>query len=256
MPRYGLIGYPLGHSFSQRYFTEKFAREGLADCRYDLFPLPDVAELPALLEQYAGELRGLNVTIPHKQTVLPYLTGLDDTARAIGAVNTVAIRGAERRGYNTDAHGFEHSLRTWLANQGVHPNRRPLRAFVLGSGGAAQAVRYVLGKLGIGYEIVSRRPQAAGQISYDDLPAKLAGTPGQQYLWINTTPLGMYPDVKSCPPLPFDHLSTEHLVYDLVYNPTDTVLLQHAAARGAAVKNGLEMLYLQAERAWEIWQEY
>jgi shikimate dehydrogenase len=257
MPQYGLIGYPLGHSFSKRYFTEKFAREGRTDCRYDLFPLEDVAALPGLLQQQR-DLRGLNVTIPHKQAVVPLLEALDDTARAIGAVNTIAVRdGRPVRGYNTDAYGFERSLAAWLTGHGIEPGRTPLRAFVLGSGGAARAVRYVLEKLKVDYDVVSRVAARGSALAYDELADRLsaATAPAQRWLWVNTTPLGMYPDVKTCPPLPFDHFSTEHLVYDLVYNPADTLLLQRAAAHGAAVKNGLEMLYLQAERAWEIWQE-
>lgn len=247
MRRYGLIGYPLGHSFSKRFFEEKFAREGIADARYDLFPLPDIGHLPELIAENP-DLCGLNVTIPHKQTVMRFLHELDETARAVGAVNTIRIRDGRLTGFNTDVTGFEQSLANWPAFRRC----KPTRACILGTGGAAGAVAYVLRKMQIGYVFVSRQPAGQNQISYEALNVRSAA---DFDLIVNTTPLGMYPEVDTCPPVPFDIFDARHLVYDLVYNPAETVLLRRAGTTGASVKNGLEMLHLQAEAAWNIWQE-
>lgn len=247
MRRYGLIGYPLGHSFSKRFFEEKFAREGIAEARYDLFPLPDIGHLPELIAENP-DLCGLNVTIPHKQTVMRFLDELDETARAVGAVNTIRIRDGRLTGFNTDVTGFEQSLANWPAFR----RHKPAKAFILGTGGAAEAVAYVLRKMQIGYVFVSRQPAGENQISYEALNALSAG---DFDLIVNTTPLGMYPEVDACPPVPFGIFYARHLVYDLVYNPAETVLLRRAGTTGASVKNGLEMLHLQAEAAWNIWQE-
>jgi len=248
MRLYGLIGYPLGHSFSQKYFSEKFAREGIADARYELFPLENIADLPALLEQNP-DLRGLNVTIPHKETVVPFLHELDETARAIGAVNCIKIENQKLRGFNTDVIGFEKSLQTVDGGRWTVQDRM---ALILGTGGASKAVAYVLKKLGISYQLVSRHPVGENQISYADLSSFLTPHPS---LLINTTPLGMAPNVDVCPDLPFERLTPEHFVYDLIYNPPETLLLRRAKSQGCTVKNGLEMLQLQAEAAWEIWQQ-
>ena len=266
MQHYGLIGYPLVHSFSQRFFSEKFARAGIAGARYDLFPLPDLAQFPKLL-QANPDLRGLNVTIPHKETVVRYLHDLDETARAVGAVNTIRIRNGRLTGFNTDTIGFRLSLLSWLTEQGLAV-ADVRRALVLGTGGAAKAVGFVLEKLAVDVVWVSRAPKRAGVarsrpdtfrqtpspavVSYDDLQDFSAD---DFTLLINATPVGTYPMVDTCPPISFAALDERHLVYDLVYNPAETLLLRRAKARGAAVKNGLEMLQLQAEAAWEIWQE-
>ena len=243
MRLFGLLGYPLGHSFSQKYFTEKFAREGIADTRYELFPLPEISRLPDLLLQYPA-LCGLNVTIPHKEAVLPYLHELDDTARAVGAVNCIRIRNGRLSGFNTDVAGFEQSLHT------VSSNPSAGKALILGTGGAAKAVAWVLGKMAVPFLLVTRNPEREHQIGY----GAIADLRADEYRFIiNTTPLGTYPDTDACPPLPFDWLRPEHLVYDLVYNPPETLLLRRAAERGCTVKNGLEMLHLQAEYAWKIW---
>lgn len=248
MRLYGLIGYPLGHSFSQKYFSEKFTREGIADACYELFPLKNIADLPALLEQNP-DLRGLNVTIPHKENVLPFLHELDETARAVGAVNCIKIENQKLKGFNTDVIGFEKSLQTVDGGRwAVHGTR----ALILGTGGASKAVAYVLKKRGISYKFVSRHPIGENQISYTDLSSFLTPHPS---LLINTTPLGMAPNVDVCPDLPFERLTPEHFVYDLIYNPSETLLLRRAKAQGCVVKNGLEMLQLQAEAAWEIWQQ-
>lgn len=247
MKLYGLIGYPLGHSFSQRYFTEKFQREGITNARYELFPLPDIAAFPALVAGHP-DLCGLNVTIPHKVAVIPYLHRLDETAAAIGAVNVIRFGAGGPAGFNSDAIGFERSLQPWL-DQRQHPTR----ALILGAGGASKAVAYILKKWGVAFQFVSRRPRAQDQIAWTDLHA----ADFAEIQWIfNTTPLGTYPDTGTCPDLPFEKLGAQHLVYDLVYNPAETLLLQRAKARGCATKNGLEMLQLQAEAAWEIWQDF
>jgi len=254
MRRYGLIGYPLGHSFSKRFFEEKFAREGIADARYDLFPLSDIRELPELLQAHP-DLCGLNVTIPYKQAVIPCLHDLDETARAAGAVNVVCIRGGQMKGYNSDVIGFEKSLQNWPALAFRLEEARAteaLNALILGTGGAAGAVAYVLKKMQIKYVFVSRRPGGGNQISYEALNTFSAD---DFDLIVNATPLGTYPDVDACPPVPFNILDERHLVYDLVYNPAETVLLRRAGTSGASVKNGLEMLQLQAEAAWNIWQK-
>lgn len=247
MKRYGLIGYPLGHSFSQRYFTEKFEREGIGDARYDLFPLPDIAGLPALLAEHP-DLKGLNVTLPHKVAVIPLLNGLDETAAAVGAVNVIRIENGCLTGFNTDVIGFERSLEFWLESRDTENTH----ALILGAGGASRAVAYVLQKRNISFRYVSRHPQGENQIGWNELD-RLDFTQIQGIF--NTTPLGTYPSADTCPDLPFERLGPQHLVYDLVYNPAETVLLRRAGARGCTIKNGLEMLHLQAEAAWEIWQD-
>lgn len=242
---FGLIGYPLSHSFSKLYFTGKFAREGIEDARYELFPIPDIKELPALLSGHP-ELAGLNVTIPYKQAVIPYLSALDPGAEAVGAVNTIKIENGIMTGYNTDVAGFAISLRKLLRRAG----RQPERALVLGTGGAARAVTYVLDQMEIPFVLVSRTPRN-GQLSYDQLRQEQVQ---QHQLIINTTPLGMSPNVDTFPPIPYAGIGAEHILFDLVYNPETTTFLRKGAERGAVHQNGLEMLYGQAEKAWEIWQ--
>lgn len=255
MRLFGLIGYPLGHSFSKQYFTQKFEKEGIEDARYELFPIPEIGQLTDLLREYP-DLCGLNVTIPHKQAVLPFLHGLDETARGVGAVNVIKIENGRLTGYNSDVYGFEHSLIDWLdvLNIVKKETERPnptLFAFVLGTGGASKAVAYILQKRQIPFTFVSRQPSGENHASYGSLKKRI---PKDGFcLWINTTPVGAYPKTDQMPDLPPDLLDARHLVYDLVYNPPETLLLRRAAERGASVKNGLEMLYLQAERAWEIW---
>lgn len=239
---YALIGWPLGHSFSKKYFSEKFIREGIADARYELFPLEHIADLPQLLKQHP-DLRGLNVTIPHKETVIPFLDELDETARKIGAVNCIEISANGRlKGYNTDAIGFELSLKNLPELSTVDS------AYILGTGGASKSVAYVLRKLGIPFKFVSRLPVQKNEIGYESIPAAVRSS-----ILINCTPLGTFPNVREMPPLPIEIFKPGILVYDLVYNPGETLLLQEAKARGCIVRNGLEMLYLQAEAAWEIW---
>ncbi len=243
---YGLIGMPLGHSFSRSFFTEKFEREGI-DAEYRNFELPDVGDLMELIAEYP-HLAGLNVTLPYKQAVIPYMDYMSDTASGVGAVNVIRFEraGDDLRlgGYNTDTVGFAESLRPLLTP--AHT-----RALVLGSGGASRAVLYALGQLGIEAVVVSRHP-SEGQLSYADL------TPGvmdAHRLIVNTTPVGMYPHVDECPDIPYQLLGPGYLCYDVVYNPVETLFMKKAAAQGAEVRNGLEMLHLQALAAWKIWNE-
>lgn len=250
MRHYGLIGWPLGHSFSKQYFREKFEREGILDACYDLFPLENIAELPALLAHYP-DLCGLNVTIPHKELVIPWLDALDETARVVGAVNCIRItKDRKLTGYNTDVTGFENSL----LNSGFMQDSKAESALILGTGGASKAVAYVLKKLGILYKFVSRKPVAEDEISYDSLNHPPFGLQPPTLL-VNTTPLGTFPRLEEMPPLPLNIFYPGLFVYDLIYNPAETLLLREARFRGCKLKNGLEMLELQAEAAWEIWQK-
>ena len=242
MRTFGLLGRSLAHSFSQRYFTQKFADLGLVDCRYELFELAEAAELPPLLARYPG-LAGLNVTIPYKEKMGPYLTQLAPSAALVGAVNVIELRAdGGRVGHNTDYVGFRESLRRFYPEQGT-------RALVLGTGGAAKAVAVALRELGVAHQLVSRTP-AGAQLTYAGLtPAVLAA----HSLIINTTPLGTFPAVHDCPPLPYEALTPHHYLFDLIYNPPETEFLRRGRAAGARTKNGLEMLQLQAEAAWDIW---
>ena len=246
MNLYGLIGYPLTHSFSKRYFTEKFEREGIADSRYELYELPDIGGLADLLQ--TPGLHGLNVTIPHKQAVFPFLDRLDASVEKVGAVNVIKLEpDGSRTGYNSDYYGFQQSLLDWFSALGVSATN--LRALVLGTGGAAKAVTAVLTDSGIPFLLASRN-QTANGITYDQIPDVIH----THRLVINTTPVGMYPHTDTAPALPYDQLTSNHLLYDLVYNPTETLFMRRGAERGAATHNGLRMLELQAEKAWEIWQ--
>ena len=238
---YGLIGFPLGHSFSAEYFNAKFAKLGIA-AEFKLFPWQSMEELPALLLQYA-HLKGLSVTIPYKLQVIDYLQRIDDAAKAIGAVNCINITHGELTGYNTDVIGFEKSLLPLL--QKLHMPT----ALVLGNGGAAKAVQYVLRKNNIAFTTVSRQA-LEGCISYEQLNPEIID---RNKLIINTTPLGMHPKVNACPALPYQAIGAQHVLYDLVYNPNETLLLTKGKERGATIQNGLPMLHLQAEAAWEIW---
>lgn len=238
---YGLIGFPLSHSFSKKYFTEKFAKEQLTDCVYELFPLQDITGLPDFLVQYP-DLKGFNVTIPHKQSIIPFLDELAPTAQSAGAVNTVVIDEQGRlTGFNTDVIGFQKTLEPFAD--------RHSKALVLGTGGAGKAVVYVLQKLGIPHILVSRH-SGNNVLAYSDLDQNIIS---EHTLIINTTPLGMYPAKDTCPPIPFQYITENHLLYDLVYNPTETLFLSRGKEQGAHIQNGLEMLYLQAEAAWELW---
>ena len=249
MVKYGLIGYPLSHSFSKKFFTEKFAEQHIADCVYDLYPIPHASEIVGLLTQNP-ELRGLNVTIPYKLDVMPYLNHIDEGAETVGAVNCIRISYKEvdkpyLEGFNTDIYGFEMSLKPLL--KGHHT-----QALILGNGGAAKAVKFVLNKIGIPYTVVTRS-LSTDSMMFDDLSVEDIKT---HTLIINCTPLGTYPNVNECPPIPYEDLTPQHLLYDLIYNPAKTLFLKQGAENGAATKNGYEMLVLQAERSWEIWNAH
>lgn len=241
MARYGLIGEHLSHSYSQRYFEEKFAREGLSGHRYDLFELDRIEALPDLLAA-TPDLCGLNVTIPYKQSVISFLHALDPVAAAVGAVNTIGIQDGRLTGYNTDVEGFRATLAPLIGET------RP-RALVLGSGGASRAVVYVLREFGIKFRVVSRSRET-GDITWDLLDPALVGVCP---LIINTTPLGMYPDVEGMPAVPMNAIGPKHCLIDLVYNPDRTRFLEAGEARGARTANGLNMLHAQAEAAWRAW---
>ncbi len=244
LTKYGLIGYPLSHSFSEKYFTEKFAREGIKNHVYSLYPLATIDDLPDLLRREPG-LHGLNVTIPYKEKVLPFLDKIDPAAAAVGAVNTVKIRDGKLTGYNTDVYGFEQSLLALIEQK-----TEDLQALVLGTGGAAKAVAYILQKLKIDCRYVSRSGKN-GALTYSEIDGDKMK---KRRLIVNTTPLGMSPNNDTLPDLPYRFLRPEHFLYDLVYNPELTAFLKKGKDAGARTKNGLEMLYLQAEKAWEIWQ--
>jgi shikimate dehydrogenase len=243
MTKYGLIGYPLSHSFSKKYFTEKFERESIQDHEYDLFPIDKITQLPLLL-QAEIDLKGLNVTIPYKEQVIPFLDELTEVVKEIQACNCIRILNGKLIGYNTDVIGFEKTLERKLSNH--HQ-----RALVLGTGGAAKAVHYVLSKKGIEYLEVSRT-KVDGSITYQEIGEQVISS---HTLIINTTPLGMYPNIEEAPNLPYHLLSDQHYLYDLVYNPTKTKFLLEGESRGAVIENGADMLIIQAEASWDIWNQ-
>jgi shikimate dehydrogenase len=242
----GLIGYPLTHSFSAGYFSDKFKRENITDYEYRNFPLKNISRFRQLLKNNPG-LCGLNVTIPYKEQIISYLDKLDSVAERIGAVNTVKfIRKGNRNelvGYNTDSTGFLKSLTPSL-------NSSHKRALILGTGGASKAVAFVLQELEIEFLFVTRNPKP-GMITYRDLCLSIIRN---HLLIINTTPLGTYPDVQSFPDIPYDLLTPGHIMYDLVYNPPETEFLRLGRQKGATCINGQRMLEIQAEKSWEIWQ--
>lgn len=243
MKLYGLIGYPLSHSFSKGFFTEKFEKENIPGCSYENYPLPAITDFPRLLAENP-DLQGLNVTIPYKEAVIPYLDDMSEAAAHIGAVNCIRFRAGKKTGFNTDVIGFSKSLQPLL-----QPHHR--QALVLGTGGASKAVKVALDGLGIGYTLVSRQA-GTDTISYDAVDAALMAA---HPVIINTTPLGMYPATDAAPPIPYEHVTAGHILYDLVYNPPQTLFLQKGAAQGAVTKNGHEMLILQAEASWDIWND-
>jgi shikimate dehydrogenase len=241
---FGLIGGTVSHSFSKAYFDEKFFREGLRDYHYELFPLGSIKEIEALLRDTKG-LAGLNITIPYKEKVIQYIDELDDFARKIGAVNVIKIENGRLKGYNTDSDAFHDSVKKWL------PAGKKFNAVILGTGGSSKAVQEALSKLGIEYTLVSRKPKK-GVVTYRAL-GKDPTILRDSHLVVNTTPLGMSPNTESMPSIDFEHLTKDHYVYDLIYNPARTLFLQKAEMRNATIKNGLEMLHIQAEKSWSIW---
>jgi shikimate dehydrogenase len=275
MKLFGLIGYPLTHSFSKKYFTEKFENEGIKDCKYELFEIKTIEELPSIIKTNPN-LKGLNVTIPYKEAVIGYLDEVDPAAEQIKAVNVIKVENGKLKGFNSDFFGFRQSLINFVASPYMANAFEPtstnvfegskinevksigtsasinieMAALILGTGGAAKAVKAALESLGIPHKTVSRTEGQADFV-YHDLNDKI-----QHYnLIINTSPLGMYPKTDTCPEIPYDKLSKNHYLFDLVYNPEETLFMKKGREKGARTKNGLEMLYLQAEKAWSIWNQ-
>lgn len=244
MRHFGLIGYPLGHSFSQRYFSEKFEKEGIRDCSYHLFPITSIDGFPELWDKYP-DLVGLNVTIPYKEQVMMFLDHCSMVVAESGACNCVKRTEAGLTGYNTDVVGFERTL-----DPGLKPWHE--RALILGKGGAAKAVAYVLRRKGIDYRFVSRYPGGDDTLSYARLDEELLV---KHPLIINTTPLGMSPQIDSMPDIPYEFVGARHYLFDLVYNPATTAFLREGADRGAHICNGADMLSIQAEESWRIWND-
>ena len=242
MRHFGLIGFPLTHSFSQKYFAEKFQSLGITDCVYENYPLTDINELPALLLQ--KNLRGLNITIPYKKQVMSFLTHQSAVVQKIGACNCMSMHDGMVSGHNTDVYGFRTSLQPFLM-----PNHQ--KALIFGTGGASAAVAYVLEELRIDYRYVSR---TAGDniLDYDSINESVLNS---HHLLINTTPLGMYPQLDQYPAIPYEFLTPQHHLFDLIYNPAETKFLEKGRRQGATTQNGAEMLVLQAEESWRIWNE-
>lgn len=249
MRTFGLIGYPLSHSFSQKYFTEKFEREKITDAVYKLFPLKSINEFESLIKNNP-DLLGLNVTIPYKEQIIPFLTELDETAKAVGAVNCIKIYRHSSlvpftfTGYNTDVYGFSQSIKPFLESH--HE-----RALILGTGGASKAVEYCLKQIGLDTYKVSRTKNDSDtkKFTYSELNKNILNS---FTLIVNTSPLGMYPNVDEMPPIPYEYLTPKHFLYDLVYNPEETAFIKMGKRMGSVTMNGLNMLHLQADKAWEI----
>lgn len=243
--RFGLVGKNISYSFSKNYFSEKFERENLRDHVYQNFDIDTIVLLQNIIKNNS-DLLGFNVTIPYKEVIIPYLNDISKKAKHIGAVNTVKIlKNNKLKGYNTDFYGFKKSLKPLLKSH--HK-----KALILGTGGASKAVAFALEKLGIIYHFVSRNPAEVGIWSYDDIDEHIFN---DHHIIINTTPLGTYPNIKECPPIPYSLFTDRHIAYDLIYNPEETFFLSQAKIKGATIKNGFEMLVLQAEKAWKIWNK-
>lgn len=238
MANFGLIGHPLSHSFSQEYFNKKFDNETLNN-RYLNLDLIEISNIKSRVEE--AKIDGFNVTIPYKQAIIPYLDSLDNSAQEIGAVNCVKIKDGKWVGFNTDYIGFSRSLLPLL-------NKNHRLALILGTGGASKAIAYALGKMNIKFDFVSR--EKINGMLYSELNGKMS----EYQIVINTTPVGTFPDIEFCPDIPFAEINASHICYDLVYNPARSLFLEKANSNGAIVKNGREMLEIQAEEAWEIWQ--
>jgi shikimate dehydrogenase len=243
MRLFGLIGYPLSHSFSQQFFTEKFEKEGIKDCMYLNFPIVSIEELRSVIKENPG-IEGINVTIPYKEQVIPFLDEISETVKVIGACNCIKIKQGKLTGYNTDVTGFETSFVKELK-----PHHK--QALVLGTGGASKAVQFVLAKLAIPFKVVSRNAKK-DEISYDTITSDNIG---DYPVIINTTPLGMQPVVELSPSLPYSAMGNKHYLFDLIYNPAKTVFLASGEKYGAVIKNGYEMLVNQAEESWKIWND-
>lgn len=244
MKKFGLIGFPLGHSFSKNFFKEKFIKERYSETTYENYEINSLGELPDILTNNP-DLIGFNVTIPYKEKIIPLLDDIDTTAKKIGSVNTVKISDGKLIGYNTDYLGFRESIISWLPNTNIS-------TLVLGSGGSSKAIKYVLDDLGISYKVISRDSRDM-KISYKEL--KNLSMVSTSKLIINTTPLGMFPNVDGFPDIDYNLINNKHFIFDLVYNPIKTKFLSLCEERGANIKNGYEMLVGQAEEAWKIWNK-
>lgn len=243
MRLFGLLGFPLTHSFSQKYFTEKFQKLGITDAAYENFSIPDIQELSMILES-KKELAGLNITIPYKKAVLRFLDEASEPVKKMGACNCIKITDGKLKGFNTDIVGFQQSLQPFL--KPYHQS-----ALILGTGGASAAVEYVFQQLHITYRFVSRTA-SQDVITYQELNKEILDS---HQLIINTTPLGMFPNVDACPEIPYQLITPQHHLFDLIYNPTETKFLSLGKQQGATIQNGFEMLILQAEESWRIWNE-
>lgn len=245
MDKYGLIGFPLKHSFSQRFFTEKFAKENI-DAEYSNFEIPEIELFPKIISEYPN-LKGLNVTLPYKEKVVRYLDQLDTEAKAIGAVNVIkierSVNGAKLTGYNSDIIGFENSIKPFI-NRSIHK-----KALILGTGGASKAIVKGLQNFGLETNYVSRTARD-GVYTYKELSEEIID---KYTVIVNASPVGTFPNVDEAPDIPYHYLTSNHLLYDLVYNPEETKFLRLGKERGATIKNGYEMLELQAKAAWDIW---
>lgn len=247
MKKLGLIGYPLSHSFSKKFYLKKFELEKISNIQYDLYPIEDISDFPPLYERDAA-FYGFNVTIPHKRTVMQFLNEFSPEAAEINAVNCIQVRWQEGKpylkGFNTDAFGFKKSLQPLLKPQHTH-------ALIFGNGGAAQAVLYVLRELGVSFKMVSRS-RNNGDLTYADLTEDIIAS---HKLLINCSPVGTFPNIADAPDIPYDGIDSAHLLYDLIYNPEETAFLKKGKERGAVIKNGHDMLIFQAEKNWEIWNQ-
>lgn len=243
MHKLGLLGRNISYSFSRNYFKSKFEKEGILDVTYNNFDIDDISTFPSIINDTEG-LRGLNVTIPYKQAVMPFLDKIDKKAKAIGAVNTIKIKkNGKLVGYNTDCYGFKKSIKPHL--QAHHK-----KALILGTGGASKAVAYVLKELNIEYRYVSRNASDNASFTYNELTTDLIT---EFDIIINCTPLGTFPNVENCPDIPYEAINARHILYDLIYNPLETKFLRLGRERKATTINGLKMLELQAEKSWSIW---
>jgi shikimate dehydrogenase len=241
--KFGLVGKNISYSFSKKYFTEKFKKLNLKEFKYYNFDIPEIEEFPFLLYHKEDDFRGLNVTIPYKQSIIKYLDELSPEAKEIGAVNTIKITDNYKlKGYNTDVYGFTKSIEPLL-------NTTSKRALILGTGGVSKAIAYALKKMNISFEFVTRNSKDIG-ILYQDLTQEIFEN---NNIIINCTPVGTFPNIEAKPPIPYSFISKKHMVYDVIYNPEESAFLKAAKKQGASIKNGLEMLQLQAEKSWEIW---
>ncbi|MBN2518865.1 MAG: shikimate dehydrogenase [Bacteroidales bacterium] len=247
MKLYGLIGFPLDHSFSKGYFTNKFKEENIRNSKYVNFPIDNINKIPDIIINNRC-LLGLNVTIPYKEQVIKYLDELDPAVEEIGAVNTIKITrtgtSINLKGYNTDVYGFENSVAPLIIKD-IHK-----KALILGTGGASKAIKYIFKKLNIEFISASIEELKENEIRYEEIDEKMMK---QRLIVVHCTPLGTYPDINTFPPIPYNFITPDHILFDLVYNPSETVFLRRGKEKGAKIKNGLEMLHLQAEKAYEIW---